>query len=70
MLPSSTVCRWVLFFELLIIFLNLQVALGTAFGFRFEQTFVTFTAINTGLMVVMAPRSVTEVHRFAFVFSK
>lgn len=59
-----------LFFELLIVFCNMQVALATDRGFRFEQTFLTFTAINTGLMVVMAPRSVTEAHRFAFVISK
>jgi len=61
---------WVLFFELLIIVCNMQVAMGTVRGFRYEQTFLTFTAINTGLMVVMAPRSVTEAHRFAFVFEK
>jgi len=39
-------------------------------GYRFESTFLSFMCINTGLMVVMAPRSVTEVHRFAFVYER
>lgn len=62
--------RWVLFHELLLMALMVSIAACTEFGFRFENTFVTMTAVNTGLMVVMAPRSVVEVRRFAFVMDK